>query len=77
MLARWEEKRSKGPEKLTFTRVEKEEDDQDTDWESSGEDAEDVEMGEAPQSVPAQNRAKQEPEVDEEGFTKVAGRKKR
>lgn len=77
MLARWEEKRSKGPEKLTFTKVEKGDEDQDTDWESSGEDAEDVEMDEAPQLVPARQREKPEPEIDEEGFTKVARKNKR
>jgi pre-rRNA-processing protein TSR2 len=77
MLARWEEKRLKGPEKLAFKKVEKEDDDQDTDWESNEEDEEDVEMDEAPQLVPALRREKQQPEVDEDGFTKVAGKKKR
>jgi pre-rRNA-processing protein TSR2 len=52
---------------------------QDAEWDSvdeeSDEDNEDVEMGNAPALVPA--RPKAEPEVDDEGFTKVVGKKKR
>ncbi|KAH7381325.1 Pre-rRNA-processing protein TSR2-domain-containing protein [Phaeosphaeria sp. MPI-PUGE-AT-0046c] len=54
---------------------------QDADWDSVDEesdedgDADDVEMGEAPALVAA--RPKAEPEVDDEGFTKVVGKKKR
>lgn len=49
--------------------------------EEDGEDwdglAEDQEMGEAPQLVPAQPKEKVQPEVDDDGFTKVIGKKKR
>ncbi|KAK5163517.1 pre-rRNA-processing protein TSR2 [Cryomyces antarcticus] len=45
------------------------------DDEEDEEDDDDVEMGDAPSLVPV--REKQEPEVDEDGFTKVVGRKKR
>ncbi|KAK3905041.1 putative 20S pre-rRNA protein [Staphylotrichum tortipilum] len=54
-------------------------DDEDTDWDSEDDDDEeggedgDVEMGEAP---PALVKVREEPEVDEDGFTKVT-RKKR
>lgn len=43
--------------------------------EESDEDGDDVEMGDAPQLVAA--KPKPEPEVDEDGFTKVVGKKKR
>ncbi|KAL9063207.1 MAG: hypothetical protein Q9157_008354, partial [Trypethelium eluteriae] len=50
------------------------EDDGDEDWD--GED-EDLEMSDAPAPVPAREiKPKQEPEVDEDGFTKVVGKKK-
>lgn len=48
------------------------------EWDSVDEESdedEDVQMGEAPQLVPTKEKV--EPEVDEEGFTKVVGKKKR
>jgi pre-rRNA-processing protein TSR2 len=48
------------------------------EWDSVDEESdedEDLQMGEAPQLVPAKEKV--EPEVDEEGFTKVVGKKKR
>jgi pre-rRNA-processing protein TSR2 len=51
---------------------------QDAEWDSVDEESdedEDVEMGDAPALVPVKPKA--EPEVDEEGFTKVVGKKKR
>ncbi|RJE17733.1 Pre-rRNA processing protein [Aspergillus sclerotialis] len=50
-------------------------DDDDDDGSENGNDGEDVEMGEAPQLVSRRERV--EPEVDEDGFTKVVGKKKR
>ena len=54
---------------------------QETDWdEEDGEDEgerKDVEMDEAPQLVEKPKREKLEPEVDEDGFTKVTGRRKK
>ncbi|KAH7397182.1 pre-rRNA-processing protein-like protein TSR2 [Pyrenochaeta sp. MPI-SDFR-AT-0127] len=73
---KWEER--KGKEVATGS-VNVRESNQDAEWDSvdeeSDEDDEDVEMGEAPALVPA--KPKPEPEVDEEGFTKVIGKKKR
>jgi pre-rRNA-processing protein TSR2 len=77
MLARWEKQQKKGQEKLVFKRVEEEDDGQDTDWESSDEEEEDAEMEDAPQLVPTTKQEKPAPEVDEDGFTKVVGKKKR
>ena len=62
--------------------VEVEEDAQDTDAEEDGDEDEDEEMGEAPGLVdvsekPRRERVVQEPEVDEEGFTKVVRGKRR
>ena len=79
MLVRWEEKEKKGHEKLQFKRVEVDDDGQDTDWESSEEEEEegDVEVDDAPQFVSTVKREKPQPEVDEDGFTKVVGKKMR
>ena len=77
MLAHWEEKQKKGQEKLPFKRVEEDDDGQETDWESSVSDEDDIVMDEAPQLVHATRQEKPAPEIDEDGFTKVIGKKKR
>lgn len=77
MLSRWEEKQKKEQEKMVFKRVEEDDDGQDTDWESSQEGEDNMEMDEARQLVPTAKQEKSAPEVDEDGFTKVIGRKKR
>jgi pre-rRNA-processing protein TSR2 len=60
-----------------FRRVEVEDDAQETDdEEDEDEDEEDVDMGDAPALVRAP-RERVEPEVDEDGFTKVVGKKRR
>jgi pre-rRNA-processing protein TSR2 len=60
-----------------FKRVEAEDDeDSDDDEEDEDEEDEDVDMGEAPALVRAP-RERVEPEVDEDGFTKVVGKKRR
>ncbi|KAL2203279.1 hypothetical protein CC79DRAFT_1326022 [Sarocladium strictum] len=67
---------SKGTKKVDAMFKQIEADDQDTDWESddSGDDdnegGADVEMGEAPAP-----REKPQPEIDEDGFTKVTRKK--
>ncbi|KAH0558866.1 hypothetical protein GP486_004501 [Trichoglossum hirsutum] len=70
----------------TFTKVEKNDNEDDTDGDSvdleeDSEDegeGEDVEMTDAPtQANPRERRQNPEPEVDEDGFTKVVGKKKR
>ncbi|MCJ1419703.1 hypothetical protein MMC32_006059 [Xylographa parallela] len=76
MFARWEERQRRGGAEVAMRFVEEEEDEEsdfDTeDWE----DGVDVEMGEAPDLVKVP-RERPPPEVDEEGFTKVIGKKKR
>lgn len=75
MTRAWEERRGRG-ERVGFLRGEDEEGS--TEGESEdGYEEEDVEMGEAPLAVVKAPREKAGPEVDEEGFTKVVGRKKR
>ncbi|KAF1941704.1 pre-rRNA-processing protein-like protein TSR2 [Clathrospora elynae] len=75
---KWEE--SKGKEVATGS-VSVREDNQEGEWdgdsvdEETDEDDEDVDMGDAPALVAAKPKA--EPEVDEEGFTKVIGKKKK
>lgn len=77
----WEAWQRKSQQKnnvaAAFKRVEVEDDEQDTDAEEDeDEDDEDVDMGEAPALVRAP-RERVEPEVDEDGFTKVVGKKRR
>jgi len=77
---RWE-KKEKGGKQVEFKRVERGEEEDDTDWDSDDleetdeeyED-EDVEMGDAP---PTREKEKPVPEIDEDGFIKVTGKKKR
>jgi pre-rRNA-processing protein TSR2 len=76
----WVEKQRTGSGRIAVQRVD-DEDGQDTDWdEEDGEDEEeqeDVEMGEAPQLMEKPRKEKLEPEVDQDGFTKVVGRRKK
>ncbi len=74
----WEEQRRRGGSAAigTFKKVEV---DQETDGEDEDDDDEEDEdevMGEAPESVKAPKQ-RVEPEVDEDGFTKVVVRRKR
>jgi pre-rRNA-processing protein TSR2 len=77
MLVRWEQKQRRGEENVSFKKVEEDDDGQDTDWESSEEAAEeDEDMDEAPPLQSSVKREKPAPEVDEDGFTKVVGKKR-
>jgi pre-rRNA-processing protein TSR2 len=73
---KWEARKGK---EVDTGSVQVKETSQEADWDSvdeeSDEDDEDVDMGDAPALVPA--KPKQEPEVDEDGFTKVVGKKKK
>ncbi|MCJ1436045.1 hypothetical protein MMC27_005423 [Xylographa pallens] len=75
MLARWEERRRRGGGEVGMKFVEEEDEESDFDTED-WEDGVDIEMGEAPDLVKVPIE-KPPPEVDEEGFTKVIGKKKR
>lgn len=69
---RWEERGGKIPQNLQVVEHKDDDDDESSEEES---DDEDVEMGDAtPAPAP---RQKQEPEIDDDGFTKVVGKKKR
>ncbi|EEP76455.1 conserved hypothetical protein [Uncinocarpus reesii 1704] len=72
----WKQREGKASSVGLFKRVETNDEDQETDEdeEEDGED-EDVEMEDAPATRPP--REVIEPEVDEDGFTKVVGRRKR
>lgn len=71
---RFEERGGRVPQNLQI--VEHKHDDDESSEEESGDD-DDVEMGDAaPALVPAP-RERQEPEVDDDGFTKVVSKKKR
>jgi pre-rRNA-processing protein TSR2 len=77
---RWERK-GKGGKQVEFKRVERGEEEDDTDWDSddleeTDEEYEDgdVEMGNAP---PIREKGKPVPEIDEDGFIKITGKKKR
>src|SRR5271155_152174 len=76
----WVEKQRTGSGRIAVQRMDDDEA-QETDWDEEdgeGEDErKDVEMDEAPQLVEKPKREKLEPEVDEDGFTKVVGRRKK
>ena len=72
----WQRKsQQKSASSAMFKQVEARDEDQETD-ESDEEESGDVEMGDAPALVRVP-REKVEPEVDDDGFTKVVGKKKR
>lgn len=72
MLEKFQKKSQNRSAEAQFQRVEAGNDDQDTDDES---DEGDVEMGDAPTLVRAP-RERAEPEIDDDGFTKVVGKKR-
>lgn len=80
MWEEWQEKEKRGGADATasaklFKKVEMREEDQETDEDDEGDDDEDedIEMEDAPRP----QRERVEPEVDEDGFTTVVGRRKR
>lgn len=92
MYAKWQERQNKTGGKEVVSGIVRGEDKEadDTDWDESEEDEEewngfadqptngDIDMDEAPPLVDASKpKPKAEPEVDEEGFTKVVSKKKR
>ena len=81
MYARWKERQTRGSTAVKFQHVERGEDEDDTDWDSEDIEEEvvgeeDVDMKDAPALVRAL-KEKAQPEVDEDGFTKVVGKKKK
>lgn len=75
----WVERQRTGSGRIAVQRMD-DNGGQETDWDEEDEEdkgeGEDAEMGEAPQLVEKPKKEKPEPEVDEDGFTKVAGRRK-
>ncbi|KAI5209966.1 hypothetical protein E4T39_00508 [Aureobasidium subglaciale] len=71
---RFEERGGRIPQNLQVVEH-KHDDDESSDEESDDDD--DVEMGDAAPSLVPAPRERQEPEVDDDGFTKVVGKKKR
>lgn len=75
MREKWQAKGG-GDVTSNFQKIDRNEEDDETDGsEFEGFSDDDVEMGDA--SVQAAPKEKNEPEVDEDGFTKVVGKKKR
>ncbi|KAJ5595030.1 uncharacterized protein N7459_001238 [Penicillium hispanicum] len=76
----WEAWQKKSQQKSAasgmFKKVDARDEDQETDDEPDESDGGDVDMNDAPALVRAP-REKVEPEIDDDGFTKVAGKKKR
>lgn len=73
----WAERQRTGAGRIAVQRVDDEEGQETDGDEEEEEEEEDVEMGDAPQLVEKPKKEKLEPEVDEDGFTKVVGRRKR
>ncbi|KAL6241775.1 rRNA accumulation-related protein [Rhinocladiella similis] len=85
LYIKWQDKQQKGGDRVV-TVVRGEDKDQDTDWDEDDDEEEwngfadnaDVDMDEAPPLTGARMpKQKIEPEVDEDGFTMVVGKKKR
>ncbi|KAK4945785.1 rRNA accumulation-related protein [Elasticomyces elasticus] len=85
---KWQEKQKKGGEKVVGIVRGEDKEAEDTDWDEDDDDEEgewngfpdraDVDMDDAPPLVDASKpKQKLEPEVDDEGFTKVVGKKRR
>ena len=79
---RWEERQRNGPQELSFTnggdaQHEEGTDEEQSDSGSSHLQLDDIDMDEAPEPLTPTKYKRQEPEIDEDGFTKVVGRKKR
>jgi pre-rRNA-processing protein TSR2 len=83
--AKWQERQAKGGESATGIVRGQDEDGNETDWDEDGEEEEwngfddnpDTEMGYAPQLLEAKPKVRVEPDIDEEGFTKVVSKKRR
>lgn len=73
--AEYQERRNRQVQPVTVQNVEPEAASEDGDSVDDESDDEDVEMGDAPALVPARERIL--PQVDEDGFTQVVGKKKR
>lgn len=74
MLAKWQERKDKpAPQVKVQSQSDSEESVDDEDWEDDG----DIEMADAPTLIPSAPKPKHPPEVDEDGFTKVVGKKRR
>ncbi|KAI9873615.1 MAG: hypothetical protein M1830_010798 [Pleopsidium flavum] len=79
MYEKWAERQKRGGGSVKFQSVERRDEEDDTDWDSDDleeGDEDGVEMEEAPQLVKV-SKEKVEPQVDQDGFTKVVGKKKR
>lgn len=83
LYEKWQERQKKGGDKkIEIVRAEDQEA-EDTDWDDDDddedEDEEDEAMDEAPPLIDIdwQSKKKPEPEIDEDGFTKVVGKKKK
>ncbi|KAI5257493.1 hypothetical protein E4T42_01073 [Aureobasidium subglaciale] len=72
---RFEERGGRVPQNLQV--VEHKQDDDESSDEESDDDDDDVEMGDAAPALVSAPRERQEPEVDDDGFTKVVSKKKR
>lgn len=86
MYSKWQEKQARGGEKVVNVVRGEDKDGDETDWDDEDDeeawdgfpDGEDTEMSEAPQLMDTKKeKQKVEPEVDEDGFTKVVSKKKR
>ena len=85
LYERWQQKQGRAVEKINAVRGE-DKDGDDTDWDDDDDseeewndfgDAPDVDMCDAPALVEGKPKQRVEPEIDEDGFTKVVGKKKR
>lgn len=85
---KWQEKQAKGDDKLVGITRGEDDDGNETDWDEDNDEEEqwngfpnestDINMSDAPPSAEGPRlKSKIEPEIDDEGFTKVVGKKRR
>jgi pre-rRNA-processing protein TSR2 len=87
LYTKWQEKQKKGGKEVVGIVRGEDKDAEDTDWDDDSEEEEewngfadrpDTDMDDAPPLVDAsKSKQKMEPEIDEDGFTKVLSKKKR
>jgi pre-rRNA-processing protein TSR2 len=84
LYTRWQERQAKGEQKIQLVKG-RDEEGEETDWDEDEEAQwnglddrdQDIELNDAPPTIDAGQKQKIEPEVDEDGFTKVVSKKKR
>ena len=78
MYRKWQEQQARGGGQAKIQQMQRAEDEDDTDWDSDDLEDDDGDVGmEDPPLVVKEAKHKVQPQVDDDGFTQVVGRRKR